>query len=264
MNATTLAHRVYFAAVGLFALWVGIWGYAFPAEVGRALPWPVPPLHARFIGAMYLSGTVLMAGAFLARSLAQTRIALVEATVWTGMLGLVSLLHLDAFDFTHRPVWFWFFAYIAYPIAGALLAIRYRPSPQPGDAPLAAPVRLAFALLAAACLALALALFFAPETMTGAWPWKITPLLAQIYAGPFLSYGVGGLMIAASRGRTGTRLPMLAMAAFAVLVLGASLIHSGLFDPRSPSAILWFGGFATAIIATLASATLGWRREATP
>jgi len=264
VTATTIAHRVYFAAVGLFALWVGIWGYVFPAEVGRALPWPVPPLHARFIGSMYLSGTVLMAGALLARSLAEVRIALVMATLWTGMLGLVSLLHLDAFDFAHRPVWFWFFAYIAYPILGALLALRYR-APRPGgDFPLPMPVRIAFGVVAAACLALAVTLFFAPDAMTGAWPWKITPLLAQIYAGPFLSYGVGSLMIALSRGRAGTRLPMLAMAAFAILVLVASLIHSGLFDPRSTSAILWFGGFAAAIVATLASATLGWRREATP
>ena len=60
MTAPTLAHRVYFALVGSFALWVGIWGYFVPAEVARAIPWQVTPLHARFLGAMYLSGMVLM------------------------------------------------------------------------------------------------------------------------------------------------------------------------------------------------------------
>ena len=60
MTPVTRAHRVYFAFVGAFALWVGVWGYFVPSEISRAIPWQVSPLHARFIGAMYLSGMVLM------------------------------------------------------------------------------------------------------------------------------------------------------------------------------------------------------------
>ena len=43
-----LQYRCYFLLVGLFALWVGLWGYLQPGEIGRALPWNLPPLHARF------------------------------------------------------------------------------------------------------------------------------------------------------------------------------------------------------------------------
>ena len=54
MTAVTRGQKIYFAAVGLLALWVGIWGYFIPGRVDRAIPWLVPPLQARFLGALYL------------------------------------------------------------------------------------------------------------------------------------------------------------------------------------------------------------------
>jgi hypothetical protein len=42
----------------------------------------------------------------------------------------------------------------------------------------------------------ALALLIAPTAMIGAWPWKATPLLLQIYSSPFLSYGLGSFLLA--------------------------------------------------------------------
>ena len=67
--------RAYFALVGLFALWVGVWGYFVPAEAVRALPWTVPPLHARFIAAIYLAGLLAMILALTARIMAEVRTA---------------------------------------------------------------------------------------------------------------------------------------------------------------------------------------------
>ena len=74
MTAVTRGQRIYFAAVGLLALWVGIWGYFIPGRVDQAIPWLVPPLHARFLGAMYLSGTAFMVGSILARYYAEVRV----------------------------------------------------------------------------------------------------------------------------------------------------------------------------------------------
>ena len=56
LTTVSRGERVYFAAVGLLALWVGVWGFLIPGQVDKALPFLVPPLHARFLGAMYLSG----------------------------------------------------------------------------------------------------------------------------------------------------------------------------------------------------------------
>jgi hypothetical protein len=259
MSPVTGAHRIYFAFVGLFALWVGLWGYFVPGEVARAIPWQVPPLHARFIGAMYLSGMALMGLALIARHLAQVQIAVVMAAVWTGMLLLVSLFHLEEFDYSRPPVWFWFGAYIVYPLAGAWLAYAYPAAEEePARSAASVPgwVRLYLTVQGIVCLVLAACLFVAPAWMTSLWPWRIPVLLAHIYSGPFLSYGVGSLLLARKRYWVEMRIPVVSMFVFAALVLIASFIHRALFLPLGASASLWFGGF---IVATAALALLTYR-----
>jgi hypothetical protein len=248
MGTITGAHRIYFAAVGVFAIWVGAWGYFVPGQISRAIPWEVPALHARFLGAMYLSGTVLMFGSLVSGRLAATRIVVPMAAIWTGMLGLVSLLRLGEFDFGLMTVYFWFFAYILYPIAGAWLAWRYRGPKLSGATPLPSLVRAGALLFGLASTILAIALLVAPTWMSTIWPWAIPPLLAHIYSGPFLSYGFGALASARACNWTEARLPLISMAVFAALVLIASALHSGLFTPGSISASLWFGGFALATL----------------
>ena len=68
MKPGLAAHRVYFFVVLWFTLWVGFFGTFRPEEILRALPWPVPPLHARFIGAFYLSATVFLLLSLFAKS----------------------------------------------------------------------------------------------------------------------------------------------------------------------------------------------------
>jgi len=105
----------------LFALWVGIWGYFIPSHVDKAIPWLVPPLHARFLGAMYLSAAAFNLGSILAHYYAEVRIVIRMIVIWTGMLLIVSLFYLGEFDYNHKPVWFWFGAYLVYPLIGLWL-----------------------------------------------------------------------------------------------------------------------------------------------
>src|SRR3712207_136693 len=98
MTNVTLAHRLYFTAVGALALWVGVWGYFAPHRIDVAIPWIVPPLHARFLGAMYLSGTAFMIGCLFARRWYEVRVVVMMIAIWTGLLFVVSLFHLQAFD----------------------------------------------------------------------------------------------------------------------------------------------------------------------
>ena len=42
---------------------------------------------------------------------------------------------------------------------------------------------------------LVLMLFIFPGLMSSLWPWKVTPLPAQMYAGPLLSYGGGSVVL---------------------------------------------------------------------
>lgn len=245
---TSLSFRAYFVLVGLFALWVGAWGLLVPAEVGRALPWTVPPLHARFLGAFYLGALVAMALALRASSAVALRLPIALAALWTGLLLLVSLLHLDAFDFAKPQVAFWMGAYAVYPVWGAWLYVRAaRAAPaQPGAVD---PALAAIALLA---LAFGAALLVAPAAMVAAWPWKVTPLLVQVYAGPFLAYGATTLMAAREARPEARRIVLASLATFSALALVASLLHRALFRFDAPAAWLWFAGLAaTSAVAAL-------------
>lgn len=234
--------RAYFFLVGLFAIWVGVWGFLLPAQVERALPWTVPPLHARFIGAFYLGGTVAMALSLLARRLAEVRIAIALAVLWTGLLLLVSLLRLDAFDFAKPQVAFWMGAYAVYPLWGAWL---YRRAVK-ADPPAHRRPDPALLVIAIVALAFGAALLVAPAAMVRAWPWAVSPLLAQIYAGPFLAYGASALLLAREARPEARRIVLASLLAFALLALLASLLHLRLFHFEAPAGWLWFAAFAAA------------------
>ena len=271
MKPTLALHRGYFFVVLWFTAWVGFFGFFRPQEILRALPWPVPPLHARFIGALYLAATVFLCLAMLARTRLQVRTIVDIAFVWTGWLLLVSLIHWDSFDFGREQAWFWWVAYIAFPLAAAWLAWA-RPSAN-SSAKLAVSVphealmsqRWAPILLRVQGLllvTLAALLMLVPSWVVGLWPWKISSFLAQVYSGPLLGLGVGSLLLAVRRNWPETLIPSVGMGVFAVLALIGSWQHLGLFARGSPSQIIWFGGLFVLAIMSLFISVIAWQYRA--
>ena len=249
MNLLTRGEKLYFAAVGALALWVGVWGYFLPARVDSAIPWLVPPLHARFLGAVYFSAFALLALGLLARRYAEVKLMVPVITIWTGMLCVVSLFYWDQFDFSHRPVWFWWGAYIVYPVIGLRLILRhFRDGEELTGAALPFWARGYLLAQGVVLLAVALALLADPEWVASVWPWKITRLLAQIYSAPFFAYGVSSVL--ASRESTWSGVRILVCGAWVLVsgVLMASILHRGLFSPQSPSAWIWFSFFSVATL----------------
>ena len=241
--------RIYFIAVGLLALWVGAWGYFVPAQVDSAIPWLVPPLHARFLGAMYLSGVVVMLGCVFSRQYAEVRIAVFMTVIWTGMLFVISLFYLPEFDFARSQVWFWFGAYIAYPLIGLWLIWHDHHANEPVIGAALANWARAYAQTQGVLVTiLAFSLMFFPDAMVAVWPWKISKMLAQIYSAPFLSHGVGALMLSHQRTWLEARVVLNGTFVFALGVLMASVIHRGLFNFTHLSALVWFAAFTIATV----------------
>jgi hypothetical protein len=264
MIAVRRWHRLYFAAVGVLAVWVGVWCYFVPGHSERAIPFEVPPLHARLLGAMYFSGFTFMLGALFASRWCEIAVVPTMTAIWTGGLLVVSLLYLDEFDFAKVGVWIWFAAYVIYPLVAVWLARRYA-SETPGsprEPVLPAWVRRYLLGQGVALSLLAAALFVLPAAMTDLWPWPITEMLAQLYAAPFLSYGVGSLLIARRRTWLEIRLPLAGMLVFAVAVLLASVIHRELFSAGQLSDIVWFSLllFACVMLGVLTSCSASRRR----
>lgn len=252
MTLVTRNLKVYFAAVGLLALWVGAWGYFVPTRVDEAIPWLVPPLHARFLGAMYLSGMAFMLAGILSRRFDEVKTMIPMIAIWTGMLFIVSLFYLGEFDYSRPQVWIWFGAYLIYPLIALWVTWSRRNLNEPHDgAPLPAWVKIYLLMQGGLVTLLSLFLLFVPDLMVSVWPWKITRLLAQIYSAPFLSYGLGSLMLSRRQTWTEARVVLIGTAVFAIFVLLASIIHRELFSPTNASTWIWFGGF------TIASLSLG-------
>lgn len=241
--------RVLFAAVLAFAAWVAVWGLFFPAQIASRLPLTVPPLHARFLGAMYLAGSVFMLLAVLAKEWHEIRVVTIILALWTGMLGAVSIANLDALDWSRGPLWFWFVAYLGFPLVAFWVAWCQRSETEhPRDSEISPALRTYLYCQGTVALVLAFCLLLAPQFMTIVWPWPIATLVAHIYGAPFFAFGAGSLYAAWQRSWSEVRITVIGTLVFAWCVLIASLIHAGLFDPQSPSAWLWFGGFGLAAV----------------
>jgi hypothetical protein len=205
----------------------------------------VPPLHARFLGSLYLSATVFLVGSLFARCWDQIKITVTLVAAWTGWMMLVSCLHLHEFNYHKPQVWFWFGAYAIYPLIAFALMWKHRDDDQKqetqnlpkGLSPLLTFVGLVFSLLA-------LSLFFMPTVMSTHWPWKVTPLLLQLYSAPFLAYGIGSVQMAWQDQWKEIRISALAAFVFSSCVLIASFLHRVVFSMSEFSDWVWFIGFA--------------------
>jgi len=260
MSPVTPGQKVFFGVICAAALLVAVLGLFNPAYLASIFTWLVlPPLHARFVGAIYAFGAVFMAGCLLARHQAEVRWGVQMIGVWTGMLFVISLLNLGAFDFTRLPVWIWFASYIIYPIIAIWMTVRQPTMMQSTDLPGAALSGWArgFLLVQGILVTLlALLLFFFPAFMVMLWPWKVTQVLTQMYAGPLLSYGLGSLLFSRQEKWLGVRALVPGMLVFTATTVVISFIHFNLFSLTEAPDLLWFGWF---IIATVVLAIMTFR-----
>lgn len=231
----------------MLALIVGARGYLDPAHVQKAIPFPVPPLHARFLGALYLSGFSMMLASMLARRWEEIRPIPTLTAIWTGGLGLISLFDLSVFPFERVQTIIWFAAYAIYPVIGAWLAWRHRG----GSGSTGRDPRWISGFLwvfGTVLIMSSAALLIAPATMARVWPWEISALLARIYSAPLLAYGVGSLMVARRRAGDHARVTIGGTFVFIALVLLASAIHRSLFSLGQAADIAWFAGLVVATV----------------
>jgi hypothetical protein len=252
MLPITKGQRLFYGVICAAALLVAVLGFFAPTYLASIFTWMVlPPLHARFVGAIYLFGAVFMAGCLAARTQAEVRWAVQMIGIWTGMLFIISLLNLKAFDFKLLPVWIWFGSYITYPIISIWMTWR-QPKPQPAAAlpgP-ALPVWSRGFLLTQGIIIsiLAVLLFFIPDFMSTIWPWAVTPVLTQMYAGPLLAYGLGSLLFSRQAKWLGIRAIVPGMLAFTAGTVVVSVIHINLFSFTELADVLWFGSFSIATV----------------
>jgi hypothetical protein len=247
MTPLTRSERIFFIVICLSAAAISVPGFLTPAGLATGLSWlELPPLHARFVAAIYLFGVITMIGALVVQQWSQVRTVLLLTAIFTGGLLVFSVLNLSAFDFSKPVVWLWFATYISYPLIALFLLWRRSQGDRNGK--MVAPslptwVRNSLIVQGAIVGLVAVILLVLPSAIVSAWPWKISPGLAQFYSGPLLAYGVGSVLIALRGTTQDIRVIGPAMLGFTVSTLIASIIHSGLFSFSEIPDLLWFAFF---------------------
>lgn len=252
MSPITQGQKIFFAVICAAALLVAVLGLFNPEYLAFIFTWLVlPPLHARFVGAIYLFGAVFMAGCLFAKQQAEVRWGVQMIGIWTGMLFIISILNLSAFGLNLLPVQIWFASYIIYPIIAIWMTFRDSASMKPAALPGPALDSWAKNFLLAQGIVislLAVALFLAPGLMSTLWPWKVNATLAQMYAGPLLSYGVGSYVYSKQEQWLGVRSIVPGMFSFAIVTVIISFIHVSLFSFTEVADLLWFVWFIVSSI----------------
>ena len=255
MNEISAPIRLFFGVTLVAASFVAYLGLFVPEQLDEKFTWvELPPLHARFVGVLYLFGAVYMIGSILARRWSQVSPTLPAIAIFTSLLLLVTLLNLEAFDFDLGPVWVWTLSYIILPTValGLLWTARNRDVP-PVQGPAVAPWARTFLRAQAGVFALlGILLLVARGVMVDVWPWPISEGLAQFYGGPFLAYAFCSWQY--SGRRTWAELAVLAPAGL-TLTAGTvivSLMHDELFSTSDLATWVWFVGFGVASVAWLA------------
>jgi hypothetical protein len=206
--------------------------------------WPaLPPFHTRCMGVMQLAlATGLWAGR-LALDPAALRLPLAGAAVWAlSALGALVVHKGDA-PALAPP------ALLGLAVTGLLALLLVR---APGDDPVPAerPDRTA-QLAAAALLVLAAGLLGGPAAVAPAWPWKMQPSTALLYAPPLLGLGVM-LLLAAVERRSYVRAPAWqALLVLAAGVLVASGWHAAAFATGRWATWAWAAAWPLLLVLAL-------------
>ena len=260
----TAAVLVLLAGVQLFGF-TGRTGHFFAFTIGN-------PLSAAFLGAGYWAAVAIEALAGRQRLWASARIAVPAVLVFTVLTLAVTLTHLGQLHLgagfpagTQVVAAAWIAIYLAVPaLMLVLLAVQARVpgADPPRGAGLPGWLYVLLAVQAVVLLGLGIALFAAPSAAAPAWPWTLTPMMAQAIGAWLIALGVAAGHALAERDALRLRPAAAGYVVLAVLLLVALARYSHQFAWGSTSAIVYLIFLATMLLAGVAGLARGLPRPA--
>ena len=211
-----------FRLVELVAGVAGINMLAFPGSTARYFSWPLGPHPlAGLVGDFYVASAAVF-GLGLGRTWREVRGLCVAALVFSSTTIVVTVRHLDTFDFGRWQAWAWVVVFPAVAVTVAVILVQGGASG--GGGPRLVPwSRAVLAALAAVLAALALVLWFFLPTAQRASPFSLPPLGGR-YAGCWMAFlAVLAAWAALRRHWDEARLSLLALVAFTGAALFAAV-----------------------------------------
>lgn len=246
--------RCFCAAVAAAAAGVGMLCFGWPSSASLVLPWTLPALHARCVGAMHLALALQLLAALRSADPHTLRIPLAAVFAWCAASAAGLLLHPAPSGLGERRT-AWLAGWLLLATVALVLLRRSTEANAAAERPGRAWQGLALAATGASLVLLAV-----PERAVAVWPWKLTPALSVAYAGPFLAFGVTAWGVARERRRYVQRPAQQSVALLGLGVLAACLLHLTLFDFQRPAAWAWFATFGAVAALALHALRAGLRR----
>ena len=238
---------------------VGIQLFILAEQTDRYFAWTInPPLTAAFLGAAYWASFLLEFLAARQPVWARARIAVPAVLLFTGLMLVATLLHLDRFHLDSAFGWVWLAVYVVVPpLMLALLVhqLRVPGRDPPRRAPLRPWLRLVLCFHAAVLLALGAALFLLPQTAAPLWPWMLTPLTGRAIGAWLLALGVAAAHLSWENDVERGHVAMPGYAVLGGLELVALARYPGALDWGEPRA--WV--YLLFLLSVLAVGLYGWR-----
>lgn len=246
-----------FIAIVALILVIGSFGlFLQPHLVTPRWPWALPPYHARFLGAVYAAEMAAVVILLVVNRWAPARLSVPVAVVFTLVVSLASLLHLNDFDLGRRAVRLWFFLYISSFVITAVMWWAYR-RPAEQAHPLPRGWQRLLTVQAVVLGLYGLALLFIPAPATAFWPWPIDAFHAHIYSAVFFSAAVGTWIVrreAAAIELTTLGVSQLVLGSFAIIGLLIVDAQLGRVNWALPGTWVWV--LAWLLLAVLGGALL--------
>ena len=247
-----------FAAAMLVFL-AGLQLFVVTEHTGTYFAWTIAnPLAAAFLGASYWASLSIEALAGRQAAWANARIAVPAVLVFTVLTLVATLLRLDKFHFggsfaagTQIVTWAWIAIYVLVPLLMLIVLVvqaRIPGQDPPRSAALPGWVYGALAVQAVGLFGFGVALFAAPAQTAPLWPWKLTPLLAQVTGAWLIGLGVAAAHALLERDARRFRPAAVGSVLLAVLQSIALGRYPHLFAWRSPAGIVYLIFLATMLL----------------
>jgi hypothetical protein len=248
-----------FALIVALVLIGGVILLLYPGLIAPRWPWQLTPFNARFLGAFYTAELVAILILAAINRWSPARLVLVMALSFTVLVSVVSLWHLDRFDFGRKGPWGWFFVYIGSAAAAGAFLWNNRNLPHPGQAFRSRALRLFYLAQAALTGGYGLALLLTPQRATAFWPWRVDAFHSQLYSAIFITAGVGAFMLSRAASRFELATFGLAQILLAIAIIAGTWVvnyERQAFSWTAPGALTWLALFAAIGIAGYVSVAL--------
>ena len=169
--------------------------YLFPTRTDRLWSWTIQStMTSMVLASAYLGGAYFFLRVQRQRRWSAVRAGFPPVTLFSGLLGVATIVHWDKFEHGHPAFWLWAGLYFTAPFLVVAAFVRnqqYAAGPAPGEPVLGPVARAVVGLVGVGALVTGLVMFAWPTTVLDAWPWPLTPLTCRVMAAVFCLASAG-------------------------------------------------------------------------